>query len=191
MQLARSGLRQTEAPWQYTRNLIHAFYSLLGEGDLADYIQSRYEGYATSRITRRWLPYCLASVRGAMAFDALNAAGLFERAPFRDATTDAPVGGMGSEAIAQKVTEGKVVPSLDVFLWALAVAGVAHYGNDRDFFARLAKLRGLPLSRRFSSLHSGKIVCASSSSVRTVLSWSTSMAPEKSVCHRERRIHRS
>lgn len=44
--------------------------------------------------------------------------------------------------LAELTEQGQLIPSLDVFLWSLALARVRHYGNDFLFFERLARITG-------------------------------------------------
>jgi hypothetical protein len=75
-----------------------------------------------------------------MSFAEVAQSGIFQRQPFRYATPPAaprPVP-QGIDLLAAGIANADLIPSLDVFLWSLAVAGVKHYGNDFGFFARLA-----------------------------------------------------
>ena len=70
--------------------------------------------------------------------------GIFRRVSFRARSTEEWNEGILEDPteIAEAVARGLLVPSLDVFLWSLAVARIKHYGNDFDFFTRLAEAVG-------------------------------------------------
>jgi hypothetical protein len=133
-------------PWQYTAGLLKMYYEKLQQPQLRTLIERQYCNYWMSPITRKWIPWCLAEVDGAMAFRELQAKGVFRRATFRLRSIDATSESIPEDTnkIAEAVAEGILLPSLDVFYWSLAIARIRHYGNDFGFFARLASATGDP-----------------------------------------------
>ncbi len=133
------------SPWRYTHSLLQHFYYALGQGDLARFIETRYYNYWLSPLTTRWIPWCIRNTQPDLNLLVLRSHGVFKRRPFRpeqiaeEEWYDLPL-----ERIAQEVAGGKLIPSLDVFLWSLAVSGVKHYGNDFGLFQRLAHISSNP-----------------------------------------------
>lgn len=134
-------------PWQYTAGLLKMYYEKLQQPQLrALLIERQYCNYWMSPITRKWIPWCLMNVDGAMAFRELQAKGIFRRATFRLRSIEGSSENIPEDLgkIAEAVAQGFLVPSLDVFYWSLAIAHIPHYGNDFGFFARLASAVGDP-----------------------------------------------
>ena len=84
----------------------------------------------------KWIPWCIKNVNGALSFHNVLNKGLFLRSPFRSIKTsqnyhinldDFPM-------LIKNIDTGIIIPSLDVFLWSLAIAGIQHYGSDFGFF---------------------------------------------------------
>lgn len=146
-------VRQAEAfsrpeikPWQYSADLLKTYYKKLEQPQLRALIEHQYSNYWLSPFTNEWIPWCLKSVKGAMSYRELRAKGVFIRTPFRVRAAEGLSGDIPEDAgdIADAVAQGLLVPSLDVFLWSLAIARIEHVGNDFNFFARLAAAVGDP-----------------------------------------------
>jgi hypothetical protein len=132
--------------WKYTADQLTLCYDRLLQPRLQRFIATQYCNYWLSKFTSQWIPLCLRDVQGPLEFSRLQAAGLFKRIPFRVRAPEADevitAGNLNDIALA--IESGQVIPSLDVFYWSLAVAGVQHYGNDFDFFQRIAEITGNP-----------------------------------------------
>jgi hypothetical protein len=133
-------------PWQYTAELLKTYYRRLRQPQLRALIEHQYCNYWMSQFTRTWIPLCLMTMEGPMAFRELQAKGIFLRAPFRVRSKAGSVPAVPEDQhqIAEAIAGDLLVPSLDVFYWSLAIARIRHYGNDFGFFARLAAAVGDP-----------------------------------------------
>lgn len=130
------------APWLYTRDLLVNFYLLFNKPELSEFIRQQYVNYWLSSFMTKWIPWCIENVNGALSFSNVLNSGLFLRSPFRSVKTgqnynvdldDLPI-------LVKNINNGDVIPSLDIFLWSLAVAGIQHYGSDFGFFQRLSDI---------------------------------------------------
>jgi hypothetical protein len=145
LHLSTSSFDMGLAPWQYTGNLLQKYYERLEQPELKSLIRSQYSYYWRSPIMTQWIPWCIKNTTGSLAFASLLSKGAFTRAPLRRSDESLPQLSemlpspeLAAESAPDLITEGRLIPSLDVFLWSLAVAGIRHYGNDRGFFARLS-----------------------------------------------------
>jgi len=130
----RTASAASTVPSDVTQNLLVTFYRMFGQLDLAAFVREQYAAYSRSLLLARWIPWCLRNVRGVMSFDGLASAGVFQRAPFRwrDSTVTVPAERWSAQEAADLIEAGRALASLDVFLWSLAVAGIRHFGNDRE-----------------------------------------------------------
>lgn len=144
--LASTAFGHGVAPWAYTGTLLQLYYGKLEQLQLQAFIRAQYNNYWLSPIMIRWIPWCIRNVTGNLAFEHLLAHKVFTRAPLR--TTSGTDGvctpPRDATSAAEQIAAGRLIPSLDVFLWSLAIAGIRHYGSDRDFFSRLADFAGNP-----------------------------------------------
>lgn len=157
LSLAQDTYRPDQTPATYTHELLASFYGFLGHAELGSYIRTNWMQYSTSPFLVSWIPWCVRYVRGPLAITNLLASGIFSRTPFRARTpgSTATLASGGLDVLAADVELGRLVPSLDVFLWSLAVAGIRHYGHDFGFFSRLAELAGDPTIARLQATTEG------------------------------------
>ena len=139
IEIAQAASSSERAPWQHTRSLLTAYYNLIGQPRLADFVATHYAPYFESPIMRRWIPWCMRNTKGRLGFDAVMKAGLFQRHPLRPAPSFTIEAGISSGEAAATIEQAHAIPSLDVLLWSFAVGRIRHYGNDRGFLARLAE----------------------------------------------------
>lgn len=135
-------------PWLYTRNLLMNFYLFFNRPELSAFIERQYANYWLSPFMIKWIPWCILNVDGSLSLYHLLENKIFLRNPFRI------VNQKNSDHIevqkiqdlsilVKKISEGAIIPSFDVFLWSLAVAGIKHYGNDFGFFQKLSNITGI------------------------------------------------
>jgi hypothetical protein len=142
--IAKESFGSGLAPWAYTRRLLENYYERLAQPQLQSLIRDQYANYWLSPMMTQWIPWCITNVKGAMAFENLLAKGIFKRTPIRHRLNaeGVDVQAVGIAQLADLIARSQVIPSLDVFLWSLAVARIQHYGNDFEFFQRLGALTG-------------------------------------------------
>lgn len=131
--------------WLYTRNLLKNYYLLFDKPELSNFISHQYTNYWMSSFMADWIPWCILNANGPLSFYKLLNSDIFLRTPFRhvkqgyleDSEIQDPV------VLIEKIRNGLVIPSFDIFLWSLTIAQINHYGNDFGFFERLSKFTGI------------------------------------------------
>lgn len=132
-------------PWSYTRNLLINFYLLFNRPELSAFIEQQYINYWLSPFMTKWIPWCILNVDGSLSLHHLLENKIFLRNPFRIVNQKNPdhIEIQDSFILAKKISEGAIIPSFDIFLWSLAIAGIKHYGNDFGFFQKLSNITGI------------------------------------------------
>ncbi len=86
----------------------------------------------------KWIPWCIDNIKGELSIDSLTKNEVIMRTPFRiNCKVDENLDLNKKNHLIKLIIKGDVIPSLDVFLWSLYIAGIKHYGNDFGFFNRL------------------------------------------------------
>lgn len=144
--LSSKALSHGIAPWAYTSALLQLYYEKLEQPELRAFIETQYTNYWLSPIMTRWIPWCIRNITGSLALERLLTNKVFTRAPLRSpsVTNDFSIPPKDAKLIANQIETGQLMPSFEIFLWSLAIAGIRHYGSDRDFFDRLAMFAADP-----------------------------------------------
>lgn len=86
----------------------------------------------------KWIPWCINNSEGELSINNLIKNGVILRTPFRfNCKTEKSLDLNKKHHLIRLITKGDIIPSFDVFLWSLYIAGIKHYGNDFGFFNRL------------------------------------------------------
>ncbi len=125
-------------PWVYTKNLLINLYRFVERDDMANFIKNQYCNYWLSEIMIKWIPWCIDNVEEELSIDNLVKNGVIVRIPFRVNCNNDENLDLNKKNLIKLIARGDVIPSFDIFLWSLYVAGIKHYGNDFGFFNRLA-----------------------------------------------------
>lgn len=126
-------------PWIYTKNLLINFYRFVERNDMANFIECRYGNYWLSNIMTKWIPWCIDNVNDELSIFNLIKNNIIIRLPFRfngDIIVNFDLNKKND--LIQLISNGSIIPSFDVFLWSLYIAGIKHFGNDFHFFERLS-----------------------------------------------------
>ena len=93
----------------------------------------------------KWIPWCILNIGGVISLQNLLKNNLFIRRPFRylNNRESESILIKDNRILAEQINKGNIIPSLDIFLWSLAVAKIKHYGNDFGFFRKLADFTGI------------------------------------------------
>lgn len=133
-----SQLSHNPTPWIYTKNLLINFYQLVERDNMANFIKNQYCNYWLSKIMIKWIPWCINNVEGELSVNNLIKNGVIVRTPFRlNCKVDENLDLNKKNNLIKLIIKGDIIPSFDVFLWSLYIAGIKHYGNDFGFFNRL------------------------------------------------------
>lgn len=126
-------------PWIYTKNLLINYYRFVDRNDMAIFIKKKYCNYWLSKIMTNWIPWCINNIDGELSIDNLIKNGIIIRTPFRfNFKVNKNLNPNDKDNLTKLISKGDIIPSFDIFLWSLFVAGIKHYGNDQGFFSRLA-----------------------------------------------------
>lgn len=141
-----------QAPESATRfylKWLPALYRLCGWERAASFIEKTLTGFYDGALLRQYIPILIEETRNTrFGLAALERQCTFEHRPFRlsdeagessDLSRLLQCVAVDSREIADAIAGGSVIPSAEVCSWAVALAGIPHFGNDRGFFKKLER----------------------------------------------------
>lgn len=139
-----------EAPESATRfylKWLPALYRLCGWERAASFIEKTLIGFYNGALLRQYIPMLIEETRNTrFGLGALERHSTFEHRLFRlsdeagessDLSRLLPSVEVDSREMVDAIASGSVIPSAEVCSWAVALAGIPHFGNDRGFFKKL------------------------------------------------------
>ena len=133
---------------EYYLKLLPRLYTLCGWASLARFVSENLTSYYSGPLLRKYIPALIElTMDEPYGLPALSAMHLFNRRLFRSASAeteltaaqnDAREGPLLCKNLCIAIAHGALIPSIEVCSWAIALAGVAHFGNDFGFIERLS-----------------------------------------------------
>lgn len=138
-----------ESATGFYQKWLPALYRLCGWERAASFIEKKLTGFYGSALLTQYIPLLLEETRGTrFGLAALVRHGAFEHSLFRlnrevsessELSRLLPSLSVDSREMASAIACGAAIPSAEVCSWAVALAGIPHFGNDRGFFKKLGQ----------------------------------------------------
>ena len=139
IQISRNGT-------DFYQHLLKRFYVLMGFVELADFVENSFQPYFESVLIQKWIPYCIKETKDE-SYGILNLLnkGLFKKPYFRSLSmfnenqlSDRDYIKKNIYKIIAEIEKNNLIPSYEIFFWTLFLANIKHFGNDYDFYKKLA-----------------------------------------------------
>lgn len=136
-----------ESATAFYRKWLPGLYRLCGWERAAGFVERTMTGFYDGALLRHYIPSLIEETRNTrFGLAAMESHGAFEQRLFRlagessdsdDLSRLLACAAVDSREVVGAVACGAVIPSAEVCSWAVALAGMPHFGNDRGFFRRL------------------------------------------------------